>query len=220
VTLSARLQKVTQGLTPHQRAVLVLQALREGREPDPELRRIDDPVLSRAFNRYMALLWVINQHLGAVSRVTALRVELVENAIYYAELFSKAAAIAQEREGGANPKAHRDWRTRKETTLTDLLLSLAQEAKRDGIANLTHLWKEACALQAVREELAADFEGVDPLLPAQRDDAEEARCRLLAAADTLGVRRRLVDRDEEYVGVYQQEVNESFRHLGLAEPYK
>jgi hypothetical protein len=50
-------------------------------------------------------------------------------------------------------------------------------------------------------------------------EAVETRRRLLAAADALGVRKRLVDGEEEYVGQYQAEVNESFRHLGLVEPY-
>ena len=78
MTMQSRLQRATQSLTPLQRAVLVVQATREGREPDPELRRIDDEVQRRAFNRYMALLWVANYHLGAIASITAYRVEVAE----------------------------------------------------------------------------------------------------------------------------------------------
>jgi len=103
---------------------------------------------------------------------------------------------------------------------TELIESLALEAKEQGVQYLLHLWKEAGALQALREDLAADFEGEDPLLPEPSHEAEETRRRLLAAADTLGVRKRLVDHDEDYVRLYQTEVNESFKHLGLVEPYQ
>jgi hypothetical protein len=43
MTMQTRLHKVTQSLSPLQRIALILRAQREGREPDPELYRDDDP---------------------------------------------------------------------------------------------------------------------------------------------------------------------------------
>jgi len=91
MSISARLQKATHSLSARERALLVLQALSEGREPDPDLRRIDDESQRRTFNRYMALLWAINHHLGAVASITSFRVEVVESAKYYFDLFNEAA---------------------------------------------------------------------------------------------------------------------------------
>ena len=66
MTMQARLQKVTQSLSPLQRVILILRAQREGREPDPDLYRDSDPQQGKAFNRYVALLYVINRELGAL----------------------------------------------------------------------------------------------------------------------------------------------------------
>ena len=66
MAMQTRLQKVTQGLSARQRITLIIQARHEGRDPDPELGRVSDPQQSKAFNRYVALLYVINRELGAI----------------------------------------------------------------------------------------------------------------------------------------------------------
>jgi len=66
MTMQSRLQRVTQCLSPLQRICLILQAQRDGREPDPELGKVADPQQNKAFNRYVALLYVINRELGAL----------------------------------------------------------------------------------------------------------------------------------------------------------
>ena len=75
-TLNSRLQKVTQALSPLQRAMLVVRAQRDGRECDPELLRFDDPQQRRAFDRYMGLGFVINRELGNAGLVLHERVAI------------------------------------------------------------------------------------------------------------------------------------------------
>jgi hypothetical protein len=220
MTLQARLQKVTQGLSPLQRAVLTLRALKEGREPDSDLRRIDDESQRRAFNRYVALLWVSNHHLGAITSITAYRVDLVEDARSYFDLFNEAASLLEEAEGIKKTRGFKNWRRRKQLTAPELLRSLALECREDGVRNLLHLWKEASAQQIVQDELAEDFEGEDPLLAENRDRMDDTRARLLAAADGLGARNLLVEGDDEFVGVFQTTVNEAFRQLEMTEPFQ
>ena len=71
MTFTARLEKATQGLTPLQRIQLLLRANREDVPPDPNLGRVPDPAQSRIFNRYVALLCVINDTLVLAVRPCA-----------------------------------------------------------------------------------------------------------------------------------------------------
>jgi hypothetical protein len=218
MSITARLQKVTQGLSPLQRALLVLQALREGKEPDPELRRIDDEQQRRAFNRYMGLLWVIKHQLGAVLSIIQSRVETAENHLHYFELFNQAAALVEEQEGVKPARGHRKWRQQKgEITVPAFLRSLALEARDDGSAQLRHLWQELQAFEQVVDDLASDFAGEDPLLPDLRERAADIRSRLLSAATRLGAGKLPDTPDPAFVEAYAATVDEAFKHLNLVE---
>ena len=217
MSLSTRLQRVTQTLSPHERAILVLQALREGREPDPSLRRIDDEVQRRAFNRYMALLWVANHHLGAVASITSYRVELAEQGARYFELFNETAALIEEHHGLKPTRASRTWRTKELTTAPEVLRGLALERRDEAVEHVEHLWKETLALEAAWDELAADFAGEDIVLPESRERHRETQDRLRAAAKQVGLRHLPSEPEEAMLRSYQDVVAESLRHLGHAE---
>ena len=220
MTIQSRLQKATKGLSSLQRAVLVLQALRDGREPDPDLRRIPDEQQRRAFNRYVSLLWLTNHHIGAVVNITAYRVDIVKEARRYFDLFNEAAFLMEEAEGVKRSRGYKGWRKRGSITGSEFLRSLALECKDDGIQHLVHLWQELLAAGVVRDDIAAEFEGEDPLLPAYREIVEETRTELLTAADAFSVRRLLPEvPGDEFVSRYQSMVNEAFRQLLFAEPY-
>jgi hypothetical protein len=220
MAIQTRLQKATQGLTPLQRAVLVLKAMQEGREPDPDLRRISDAQQRQAFNRFVSLLWMTNHHIGAIVNITAHRVQLVEDAKKYFELFNEAAALLEEAEGVKRSRGYMDWRKREQITASEMLRSLAIECRNEGIKHLIHLWQELQAQQLVRDDIASEFEGEDPLLPAYREIVEEARAELLSAADTFSARKLLPEvPGDDFVSSYQAMVNEAFRQLMLAEPY-
>jgi hypothetical protein len=190
--------------------------MREGREPEQDLLRIDDEVQRRAFNRYMGLLWVANQHLGAIAGITAHRIALAENAAHYWELFNEAAGLVEEQNGLEKTKGSRNWRSKEVVSVPEFLRSLALQARDEAVANVTHLWKEILALEAVTAELAEVFAGEDILLPEQQERVDVTREGLQEVAKKIGLRRLPAEPDDETMAVYRSAVEDSFRQLGYA----
>ena len=213
MSITTRLSRATQTLSPLQRATLVLHSLREGREPDPELRRIDDELQRRAFNRYMALLWVANHHLGAVAAITAYRVELAEQAAHYFELFNEIAALIEEHHGLQPTRASRTWRTRELTTAPEVLRGLALERRDEAVQQVVHLWKETLALEAMWDELAEDFAGEDIVLPEFRERHLDTQERPRAAAKPVGLRHLPSEPEEAMLQAFETALTEAFKHL-------
>jgi len=220
MSITTRLQRVTQSLTPLQRALLVLQALREGREMDAEVRDIKDEQQRRAFNRYIAYLWVINHQLGAVAAITAHRVDIAENEKTRFLLLNEAADELDQAEGKPRSKGIRSWRNYKGTMEVAVFLrSLALECRDDGAALVTHLWHEVQSLEQVWRDLSLDFAGEDVAMRENRELVDEATTRLRACAAAFGVKKLPTEPEARHVEAWTSLVNDSFRHLGLAEPY-
>lgn len=219
MSITSRLSKATQTLSPLQRAILVLQALREGREPDPELRRIDDEVQRRAFNRYMALLWIANHHLGAIAAITSYRVELAEKAAHYCELFNEAAGLIDEEHGLKPEKGSRNWRGKKAVSVPAFLRSLALEARDDAVQHTEHLWKETLSLERVWADLGEEFAGEDIVLPEFRQQATETQARLRAVAAKVGLRRLPSEPEAEMLQSYERTFADAFEQLGFGGDY-
>jgi hypothetical protein len=217
MTLQSRLSKATQSLSPLQRAVLVVQAAREGRELGPELRRIDDGVQRRAFNRYMGLLWVANYHLGAIVAITAYRVEVAEQDAHYYKLLNEAATLIEEHEGLMPAKAVRNWRRKEITTAPEMLRGMALERKADATTIIQLLWRETLGVEAVWSELAEDFGGEDIIMPDLRERHANAQERLRAIAKTVGLKRLPSEPGDELTRSFREAVSDSFHHLGYSE---
>jgi hypothetical protein len=220
MSISARLQKVTQSLSPLQRAILILQAHQDGREPDPELSSVDDPVQRKAFNRYMALLWVANHQLAAAAAVTAFRVEIAEAEQRRFQVLNEAAGLLEEAEGLPPSKGFRNWRERKtDVTVPEFLRSLALECRDDGVALTVHLWQELRALEQVWLDLASEYGGEDIVLAENREKADGAARRLRDCARAFGVRKLPNEPVPRFVEAWTTLVNDAFKHLGLMEPF-
>jgi hypothetical protein len=216
MSVAARLQKVTQNLSPLQRAVLVLQAVRDGREPDPDLRKIDDPVGRVAFNRYMAVLWIVDHQLGTVLNAVTLRLEAAEMVAYQHDLLNEAAGLVEEQEGVGPAKARRNWRDQEEITVPSLLRGVALESRHRGVQAVSYLWQELIAIRSLWAELAREFAGEEPVSAELRSRADEAEAALRALAVRLKVRLP-VEPTVEVTDAYRALVNESFRRLGMVE---
>jgi hypothetical protein len=220
MSITARLQKVTQSLTPLQRAVLIMKALQEGRELDPDLSRIEDPVQHKAFNRYIALLWVANHYLAAAAAITAFRVDVAEAEQRRYEVLNEAAGFLDEDLGTPPSKGFRNWRERKtDVTVPEFLRSLALECRDDGAALTVHLWQELRALEQVWQDLASEYGGEDIVLAENREKADGAARRLRDCARAFGVRKLPDQPDTRFVEAWTTVVNDAFKHLGLMEPY-
>jgi len=213
MTVQNRLQKVTQGLSALQRITLILRTQREGREPDPELSRISDPQQSKAFNRYAALVYVINRELGALCYTGSALSEFLEFSAKEVRLLDGAAGLLEADLGVERVKHPRDWR-KHNMEVPEFLRRLAFELREDLLNGVAQRWRELAALEQVWAELAEEFGGEDPLNPEIRTMAEETRQRLQALAREFGGKRRLTGPEEDYLAEVRGRVDEAFEQLG------
>jgi hypothetical protein len=213
MTMQARLQKVTQGLSPLQRMMLILRAEREGREPDPELSRIADSQQNKAFNRYVALVYVINHELGALCYTASGFSQFLEHYAAQVRLLEEAADELEKAHGLEPVRKPRDWRTAGEMQVNEFLRSLARELKRDLGDVLAQRWSEIGALEQVWDELAGEFGGEDPVRPDLRSQAAETRERLLELARECGARKRLGPPAEAQLAEAHRVVDHAFEQL-------
>jgi hypothetical protein len=213
VTVQARLQKLTQGLSALQRITLILQAQREGREPDPGLSRISDPQQNKAFNRYVALIYVINRELGALCHTASGFTLSLEYSADQIRLLDQAAGILESDLGIEPVKRPRDWREHN-MEVPEFLRRLALELREDLLTAVVQRWRELGALEAVWAELAEEFGGEDPVNPELHSLANETKQRLLALATEFGGRRRLREPDEETLAEIRHQVDAAFEQLG------
>jgi hypothetical protein len=72
---STRTAKLYSALSARERALMVLQAWKEGREEDPEVRRTAPDSQVPAFNDYIDLMNAVNERLGRYAAVLRTRVE-------------------------------------------------------------------------------------------------------------------------------------------------
>ena len=215
MTFTARLEKATQGLTPLQRIQLLLRANREDVPPDPNLSRVADPSQSRIFNRYIALLCVINDTLG--SRCQALRIvcQDLEDAAERIRLLEHAASLLEAEHGLKPPRRPRDWRRPGQMEVNEFLRSLAREQRRDLVEVLALRWQELRAVELAWAELATEFGGEDPVGPELREIAVEGATALRALATELGATKRLTEPDEEMIAELEAALDEAFARLDL-----
>jgi hypothetical protein len=214
MSITARLQKVTQGLSPLQRISLVLQALRDGRDADPELARIDDPQQKRVFNRYIALLFCCNAILGPRIHALGILCQDLEGAAERVRLLEQAAGVLEEENDLKRPRHARDWRNvRGRMGVNEFLRSLAAELRDDLLDVLALRWQELLAVELVWDELGEEFGGEDPVSPELRAKAAAASALLQALVKQMGGLRRLVEPDEATVAEARTAVDEAYRQL-------
>ena len=215
MSIATRLGRLTPALTPKEQVILVLRARKADEEPDPQLGRGLAEADRREYNRYIALLIAANNELGATLNCLPTLVSGYEDCARHVEVLLAAAAILEAEQGLQAPrKPPRDWRQKKLITVPELLRGLAGELRRDVADHVAYCWRELLALEAVWVELAAEFEGEDPLDPELRTTAEQVRASFMALAAGLGMKlpsepdeamleavRRLIDRPLGYLKV-------------------
>jgi hypothetical protein len=213
MTMQARLQKATQGLSPLQRIVLILRAQREGREPDPGLYRDGDRQQGKAFNRYVALLYVINRELGALCYTASGFSQFLDSSADQIRLLEQAAGQLEQAYGLDRAKRPRDWRTAGEIQVPEFLRSVGLELRRELLQAVAQRWSEVGAVDQVRAELAEEFAGEEPVTPELRAMAAETKERLLALAKEFGGKRLLGEPTEEALAEARRVVDDAFEKL-------
>jgi hypothetical protein len=213
MTMQTRLQRVTRSLSPLQRITLILQARNEGRAPDPELGRVEDPQQAKAFRRYLALLFATNSALGPRCDAVVIISADLEAAAEQVRLLTRAAGALEEEHGLKPPRRLRDWRRPGEMQVNEFLRSLAREQREDLLSVLALRWQELRAVELVWDELAAEFGGADPVEPQFREKVAEAAGRMRALAREMDGTHRLVESDETIVMQARQAVDDAFQAL-------
>ena len=220
MSVSTRLQSVTQNLSPLQRALLVIQAIREDRDVDPDVKDFKDEQQRRVFNRYMALLWVANHYVGVVSTIISFRVQMVDNEKARFLVLNEAADILDDAEGKPRTKGERNWRKQSgDIEVSAFLRGLALECRDDGVTMAEHLWGEMLALEQLWRDLSADFAGEDLVVPEHRERVDQAKKDLRELARTLGLRKLPTEPNEASFRQWMDIVSDAFHRLGLAGPY-
>jgi transcription antitermination factor NusG len=213
MTMQTRLQKVTQSLSPLQRIVLILRAQREGREPDPELYRDGDPQQRKAFNRYIALLYVINRELGALCYTVSGFSEFLDCNAEQVRLLERAAEQLEEAEGIEKATRPRDWRSAQQMEVPEFLRSMAAELRHDLLKSLAQRWSEVGAVEQTWQELAEEFGGEEPVTPELRAIAVATKGRLQSLAQEFGGKRRLGPPTDAALTETRRVVDEAFEKL-------
>ena len=213
MTTQARLQKITQGLSPLQRITLILQAQHEGREPDPDLSRVTDPQQSKTFNRYVALIYIINRELGALCHTLSGWTQFLDQNANQVRLLNQAAAVLETEYGIEPARQPRDWRTSSNMEVPEFLRSLAKELRAELVNAVAQRWREVAAIELVWSDLAEEFGGEDPLNPELRLMAEESKQALRSLAQEFGGSRRLQGPDEASLAEVRRQVDDAFEKL-------
>ena len=177
VSIATRLDRITPVLSGRQRAILAMRSIAAGQEPDRELWRIDDEHERRAFNRCMARFYVANTELGMVLDAIRFHLDRVAEDNTF-ELLREASEMAARDLGEpADLKNARRWRSKREVTVPEFLLGVAEDVRARMLARLLLRAAELRAVEDAWEELAHDFG--EPILAAEvRESADAAWERL------------------------------------------
>jgi hypothetical protein len=168
---------------------------------------------ARAFNRYVALLYVINRELGALCYTVSGWSQFLEANAEQVRLLERAAAQLEEAEGIERVPRPRDRRSAPQMEVHEFLRSLAAELRRDLLKTVAQRWSEVCAVEQVWRELAEEFAGEEPVSPELRAMAEETKGRLLRLAREFGSKRDLGPPGEAQLAEARRVVDEAFNRL-------
>jgi hypothetical protein len=159
-----RLGRLYGALTPQERAVLVLRAWKEGREPARQLLTSSTLEEAYQYNRLLDLLRAASEELTQYLNYLHLLVgqeELRSSWFQTALLWGLAEREPERAE------------------------ELSERLRSQLAVNIALRWRELRALEAVLDEIAGELEGEDPLHPEARARLGETRQRLLALHETV-----------------------------------
>ena len=224
MSIEQRLNRLTPGLSAKERAILVLESWKEGREEDYQLRATMPPQQVPEFNRLIELMNGTMLRLSTYILILDAEVEklelrqawLVTLVLWEEQLERARLAVSQPvGETGHKPRKRASSRERTPATpLTDALtpkFSLIAKSLREGLATLfASIWQAVVAVEIVLAEVAQEFEQVYPLTPAKREELESVKSRLGKLAEELaylGVDAQIPEPDVELTGSIRKMVD-------------
>jgi hypothetical protein len=199
VSLDQRLSRLAPALTAQERAILILEAWKEDKLEDPLWRQAMPQEQSRAFNHYIELMNEANRVLGVLINILFQQAEKVEMwqgwltslVCWQDHIDEIREAVRIEVKSPAARKrldAVLDWTPEVDGRALPVMPGSLIEAMRETTAyKLISAWIQVECIRAAVDDVAAEFNGIDPLRPALRQKITSTREKLQATKEHLQV---------------------------------
>jgi hypothetical protein len=200
LSIETRLQKVMPALSARERGLLVLGCLKDGTPEDPLWRKTMPANQVREFNQFIDLMNVVNIQLAAQIAVLEQAAETIE----MRECWLISIVLWQEHLDEIHAAVQQTTRDQKRLTrLAEAFdsrplaalgkaeegpsrLGSLREALADTLArHVIACWQQVRACEIVLIDIAARFDGEDPLKPVSREALNETRERLSKVGNHL-----------------------------------
>ncbi len=207
---------MTPVLTGKERAILTVRAICAGEEPDPAINSGLTREQHVEFNRYLTLDYVANCLFNGFVSVLANMAIQIDNEYTRFELLNWGASeletVLQET---PDRRAIRNWRKVEPISVPLFMRGLTEEYRHSLIEDLEVAGRNLAALEAVQAEIAAEYDGFDPLRPEIRERMNTARKTIESLAGKLIGHKKMPRADEALLDQYRSEVDVAFQQLGL-----
>jgi len=218
MTLAARLSRLTPALSGKQRALLVIRAHLDGREPDPDLFAPLPAEQRREYDYYIALLYTSNTTLGVLLQSLIWIVDALERDLEQYAMLTQASRLVEEAlEETPDPDLARRWKSRSNVTLPEFLRGLERDIKTGGLKRLLLLWQELRGLELVWAEITGECDGDDLRRPDLVEQATTLRSRLFELIQNASPKhaKKLPEPNEEALRGIRDQVDEAMRMMGF-----
>ena len=216
--ISTRLKKFSPVFSAKERALLVFHAAQQELKEDPEWRGSMPEAEMWEFNRYLELLHVVAVESISSSVNTTNQIEDVVKFIRQAAQIGNAATqLEDELEEGAVEPSVRTRNGGKRVSLPTFLRGLEANLRKDAFELALDAWKELRAQEIVWQEVAAEFDGADPLIPEVRRSTETSRRRMTKLVADLAPAKRpkgLPEPDDASVELQRQIIEMAMQAQG------
>jgi hypothetical protein len=221
MSLATRLNRLTPGLTGKQRALLIIRAHLDDREPDRELLANVPSDQRREYDYYIALLYTSNSTLGTLLRSLTWIVDALErDSEQYAMIANAARLVEEAFEATPDIEEVRRWKKSSNLTLPLFLRGLERDVRASGLQRLLMLWQELRGLEMLWAEIAGECDGEDLRHPDLIAEAALLRTRLLDLIQAVSPKhaKKPPDPSEEALAGVRRHVDEAMRMMGFREP--
>ena len=217
MSIATRLSRLAPSLTARERVVLVIRARNAGQEPDPEVLRIPEDQ-RREYDRFVALCIAANVELGAIIHAIWLQALGLERGMYPGRINLEAAALVEADAGIGPQPASRYWRRQAQVDSASFFRGVAAEQRHWLLDDALDRWRELKAVESVWHEVAAQFDGEDPLGPEVREKAHETDALLKKlVAELAGKERKAPQPTEALIELVRAELDRALGYLKLRE---
>jgi hypothetical protein len=217
MSIATRLSRLAPSLTARERVVLVIRARNAGQEPDPEVLQMPESQ-RREYDQFVALCIATNVELGALLHIIQVRALTIERSLYPMRICLDAAAMV-EAEAGIGPQpADRHWRKQAHVDSASFFRGVAEEQRHWLLNDALERWQELKAVEVAGEEIAAQFDGENPLAPALLSKANETEDLLRKlVAELAGKERKAPKASGALIELTRAQVRSALDYLGLRE---